>query len=292
MQRALLAVLLVNANQVVSADRLLEEMWGDRQPSGGVKTLQYHVSKLRDVLEPDRQRGEEGVVVTEAGGYVLRVEPGQVDAARFETLAAEGAALLDDSDADLARDRLVEALGLWRGGAYEDFRYDGFAQGEIARLEELRLVAIENRIVADLELGHHRDLVGELRALTTRYPLRERLWGQLMVALYRSDQQAEALRAYQTARTVLGEELGIEPNVALQRLEEQILLHELPFEPPEAEPAPSDNLPARTSSFIGRHDHITQVQKLFGQRRLVTRPERCNPHRGSRSSSLTIRRSR
>jgi predicted ATPase/DNA-binding SARP family transcriptional activator len=269
-QRALLGVLLVNANQVVSADRLLEEVWGNQQPTGGAKTLQYHISKLRDVLEPDRERGDQGVVVTEAGGYRLVVDAGQVDADHFETLGRKGARLLDVGDADLAHKRLVEALGLWRGGAFEDFRYDGFAQGEIARLEELRLLAIENRIAADLELGHHRDVVGELRDLTTRFPLRERLWGQLMTALYRSDQQAEALRTYQTARTVLGEELGIEPNTALQRLEEQILLHELPFEPPEVEAAPTDNLPARTSSFIGRQDDITQVEKLLDQRRLVT----------------------
>lgn len=268
--RSLLGVLLVNANQVVSADRLLEEVWGNRQPSGGVKTLQYHVSKLRDVLEPERGRGEEGCIGTVAGGYVLRAESRQLDARRFEHLASEGAELLSKDNPELAHELLEEALGLWRGGPFEDFRYDSFAQGEIARLEELRLVCVENGIAADLELGRHRLLVGELRDLTTKLPLRERLWGQLMTALYRSDQQAEALRAYQTARTVLGEELGIEPNTALQRLEEQILLHELPFEPPEPEAAPSENLPARTSSFIGRQDDIAEVEELLGERRLVT----------------------
>jgi DNA-binding SARP family transcriptional activator len=228
-QRALLGVLLIHANQVVSADRLLEEVWGDRQPSGGVKTLRYHISKLWDALEADRGRGDEGVIGTAAGGYVLRVESGQIDVDRFEALAAEGAAALAAVDAEAARKVLVEALGLWRGGAFDDFRYDSFAQGEIARLEELRLVALENRIAVDFEFGRHADVVAELRDLTIRYPLRERLWGQLMTALYRSDQQTEALRAYQAARTVLGGELGIEPNVALQRLEEQILLHELPM---------------------------------------------------------------
>lgn len=268
--RSLLGVLLVNANQVVSADRLLEEVWGDRQPSGGVKTLRYHLSKLRDVLEPERGRGEEGCIGTVAGGYVLRAESRQLDARRFEHLASGGAELLSKDSPDLAHERLEEALGLWRGGPFEDFRYDSFAQGEIARLEELRLVCVENRIAADLELGRHRELVGELRDVTTRLPLRERFWGQLMTALYRSDQQAEALRAYQTARTVLGEELGIEPNTALQRLEEQILLHELPFEPTAAESGPSDNLPVRTSSFIGRQDDIAELEELLGERRLVT----------------------
>jgi predicted ATPase/DNA-binding SARP family transcriptional activator len=268
--RSLLGVLLVDANQVVSADQLLEDVWGDRQPAGGVKTLQYHMSKLRDALEPDRERAGPGVIVTEAGGYVLRVDSGDVDADRFVDLAAEGTGLLSDGEPDLARKCLTEALGLWRGAAYEDFRYDSFAQGEIARLEELRLGCLENRIATDLELGQHREVVAELRELTTKYPLRERLWGQLMTALYRSDQQAEALRAYQTACTVLGDELGIEPNVALQRLEEQILLHELAFEPPEPEARPVHNFPARTSSFIGRGDDIADVEKLIGERRLVT----------------------
>jgi predicted ATPase/DNA-binding SARP family transcriptional activator len=269
-QRTLLGVLLVNANRVVSADRLLEEVWRDSQPAGGVKSLQYHMSKLRDALEPDRERGVEGIIATEAGGYRLAVEPAALDAGRFETLAREGAELIEGNDAAAAREMLNEALELWRAGAFEDFRYDSFAQGEIARLEELRLQCLENRIAADLELGSHEHVVGELRGLTIRYPLRERMWGQLMTALYRADQQAEALRAYQTARTVLGEELGIEPNVALQRLEEQILLHELPFEPPEPGAAPTGNLPARASSFIGRQDDLAKVEKLLGERRLVT----------------------
>ena len=248
-QRTLLGVLLVHVNQVVSVDRLLDEVWGDRQPAGGVKTLRYHISKLRDVLEPNRSRGEEGVIIRDAGGYLLRATPDQVDAGRFEALAGEGAQLLADGDCGIARECLGEALGLWRGGAFEDFRYDGFAQGEIARLEELRLGCLENRIAADLALGRHHDVVGDLRELTTRFPLRERLWGFLMVALYRSDQQAEALRAYQTARRVLGEELGIEPNTALQRLEEQILLHELPFKPPAIDMPGRMDLPS-TATFL------------------------------------------
>ncbi len=268
--QTLLGILLIHANQVVSVDRLLEEAWGDRQPTAGVKTLRYHVSKLRDVLEPNRGRGEEGVIATKPGGYVLRVGAGDVDAGRFRGLTEEGADLLADGRFEEARERLGEALDLWRGGAFEDFRYDSFAQGEIARLEEMRLLCVENRIGADLLLGRHREVVGELRELTTEYPMREGFWGQLMVALYRTDQQAEALAAYQAARKVLGEELGIEPNAALRRLEEQILFHELPFEAPEREAPPRDNLPARVSSFIGRLDEAITVEKLVDSHRLVT----------------------
>lgn len=266
-QRTLLGVLLTNANRVVPADRLLEEVWGDQQPAGGVKTLQYHISKLRDLLEPYRARGEEGVIGTEAGGYVLRTHPDQVDADRFERLAAEGAELLAADDAGAARDRLAEALALWRGEALVDFRYDDFAQGEIARLEELRLLCLENRIASDLELGRPEHVVGELRELTTNHPLRERLWGQLMVALYRTDQQAEALRAYRAARTALGEGLGIEPSPELRDLEERVLLQDRGL---EREVSVPHNLPAELTSFIGRGEELIEVTKRLADHRLVT----------------------
>ncbi len=260
----------MNANRVVPFDRVLEEVWGRQQPEAGVRALRYQVSKLRDSLEPGRESGVGGVIGTERGGYVVRVDDGEVDAHRFERLAADGARALADGRFSAARSRLDEALGMWRGGAYEDFRYEGFAQGEITRLEEARLVCLENRISADLELGRHRDVVAELRELTTHYPLREGLWGQLMVALYRTGQQSEALRAYQTARRVLGDELGIAPTTALQRLEEQILLHELPIEAPAVEPPHRDQLPARVDSLIGRTEDLRNVEKLIGRHRLVT----------------------
>jgi predicted ATPase/DNA-binding SARP family transcriptional activator len=269
-QRTILGLLLVNANHVVSFDRVLEEVWGDRQPAGGIRTLRYQVSKLRDSLEPNRTRGESGVLGTEAGGYVLHADSAEIDAQRFERLAGEGARALTDGRIAAAREQLEEGLGLWRGEAFADFRYEQFAQGEIARLEETRLVCLENRLAADLKLGRHREVVGELGALTKGFPMRERFWGQLMVALYRSDQQADALRAYQAAHRVLGEELGVEPNAALRRLEEQILLHELPFQAPAFEAPDRDNLPVRIDTFVGRAEEVRSVEKLVDRYRLVT----------------------
>ena len=262
-QRAILGMLLINANRIVPSDQLLEEVWGERQPTAGIRTLRYHVSKLRDSLDPDRLRGRGSPLKTESGGYLLRVEEGDLDAQRFERLAADGAKALAAQRFPEARSRLRDALGLWRGDAFDDFRYESFAQGEIARLEEERLVCLENRIAADLELGQHREVVAELRELTTRYPLQESLWAHLMVALYRTGEQAEAVHAYETARRVLGEQLGVEPNAALQRLEQQIRQHELPFQPPPAVETPRrGNLPARVDSLIGRDGEADTVREL------------------------------
>ena len=255
-QRALLAALLVHANQVVSTDRLLEEVWGDRQPEGGVKTLRYHVSKLRDVLEPDRAAGEEGLIVTSSPGYVLEVDREQVDTIRFERLVGEARGLLGDDPGRAVR-LLEEALGLCRGAVYAEFGYAEFAAAEISRLEELHTGAIEDRIEALLRLGRYQEVVGELEALTRRYPLRERLWGLLMTALYQSGRQADALHAYQDARRVLGEELGIEPSSDLRDLEEKILLQD----PDLARPVsvgPTDNLPVSLSGFVGRDEELQE----------------------------------
>jgi len=230
-QRMLLGVLLVNADRVVSADRLMEAMWTNGQPDSGLKTLRYHLSKLRRWLEPDRSNGSQGVIITEADGYLLRVAPEQIDAGRFERLAAEGSRLLTEDELRLARATLAEALDLWRGDAFDDFRYDEFAQADIARLAALRLSCREDRIAADLDLGDHRDVLGELCHLTTAFPFRERLWGQLMVALYRDGQQGQALRAYQDASEVLGGEFGLEPTLLLRDLRNRIALSELPLEP-------------------------------------------------------------
>jgi DNA-binding SARP family transcriptional activator len=181
--RAVLGVLLVNVNRVVSVDRLLEEVWGDDVPKGGAKTLRYHVSKLRDVLSPGRRPGEEGPVATVPSGYVLRLEADQLDAWRFEALTGEGSAALEGGRFGFAGERLAEALDLWRGGAFQDFAYDDFARGEIARLEELRLVCLEDRVATDLAGGRHREVLPELQGLVREFPLRERFWSQLMVAL-------------------------------------------------------------------------------------------------------------
>jgi DNA-binding SARP family transcriptional activator/tetratricopeptide (TPR) repeat protein len=215
-QRKLLALLILNANEAVSTDRIVEELWGERAPPTAPKVVQNHVSQLRRVLA-------NGVLVTEGSGYTLRLEPGSLDLDRFERLLREGRGTLARDDAHAASAILREALALWRGPPLADFAYDSFAQAEIARLEERRLVTLEERIEADLALGLHADLVAELEALIARHPLRERLRGQLMVALYRSGRQGEALQVYHEARRALVEELGIEPGPALQQLERAVL---------------------------------------------------------------------
>ncbi len=223
-QRALLAALLLHANEVVSSDRLIEELWGDHPPETGGKALQVRISELRKLLEPDRGRGEPNrLLLTRPPGYLLRLEPEQLDLTRFERLWSEARDALGRDEAAGARAKLDDALALWRGGALADLAYEPFAQVEIARLDELRLAALEDRIDADLALGRHAEVVGELEARIAERPLRERLRRQLMLALYRSGRQAEALEAYRETRRVLVEELGIEPSRWLQELERAIL---------------------------------------------------------------------
>ncbi len=231
-QLAVLAFLLIHANRVVSADRIIDELWGDEPPESGAKTVAFHVSRLRDALEPGRPRGKpNGVLATEPAGYVLRVGPDRIDAVPFERLISEGRALLPD-DPETARARLQEALALWRGEPYADLAAESFAQLEIRRLQELHLRALEDRLEADLALGRHADVIDELEALVSEHPLRERLRGQLMTALYRADRQAEALRTYGEGRQVLADELGIDPGPELQQLEGWILRQDPRLEPP------------------------------------------------------------
>jgi DNA-binding SARP family transcriptional activator len=210
-QRVLLALLLTRPGRVVSVDALVQGLWADAPPRSAAKTLQSYVVHLRRALEPGRPRGSAGtVLVTREPGYLLRVGPGELDAARFAELATQGRQLLGAGAAEAAAATLREALGLWRGEAFEEFpRVDACAT-EAARLSELRLDAVEERVEADLALGRHRELLAELEGLTRQHPLRERLWGQLLLALYRCGRQADALLAYQRARATLVEELGIE----------------------------------------------------------------------------------
>jgi DNA-binding SARP family transcriptional activator len=214
--RALLAVLLLHPNEVVPADRLIDELWGEETPARAAAALRVNVSRLRKALPQD-------VLTTRSPGYVLRVEPEELDLHQFERLVDEGRGLLTRSLLADASNRLREALSLWRGPALADFAYESFAQTAIARFEEIRLAAVELRIDADLVLGRHDELVGELEALVAEHPLRERLRRYLMTALYRSGRQAEALDAYKDARRALVDELGIEPSGALQELERAIL---------------------------------------------------------------------
>ena len=204
-QRTLLALLLTRANEVVSTDRLIDELWGMRPPRQALNTIQYYISQLRKTLGADR-------IVTRAPGYMIRVEHDELDLARFEQLSQDGSA-----------ESLHAALELWRGPALADLAYESFAREEASRLEELRLVVQERRIDADLETGRTAELVSELERLVKEHPLREQLRGQLMLALYRSGRQAEALAAYQAVRSALVEELGIEPGAELQQLERAML---------------------------------------------------------------------
>lgn len=215
-QRALLALLILNANETVPTDRIVEELWGERSPQTAPKVIQNHVSQLRRGLG-------DGLLVTEGSGYRLRVEQGTLDVDRFEALLAEGRNALERGDADAAAELLREALALWRGSPLADVAFEPFAQAEIARLEERRAAAVEERVEADLVLGRHADLVAELESLIAKHPLRERLRGQLMLALYRSGRQSEALSAYQEARGTLVGELGIEPGRPLRDLHQAIL---------------------------------------------------------------------
>lgn len=242
-QRALLAILLLHPNEIVSADKLIDELWGETPPPTAAKTLQAHISRLRKSINPDRRSRDDGPLETRGHGYALRVEPGQLDADRFQRLLEDGRRALARGEAGSAAEKVDEALALWRGPALADFAYDSFAQREIARLEELRLNALEERIEADLALGRHAEVVAELEALVDRHPLRERLRGQLMRALYRSDRQAEALEAYRRGRQALAEELGLEPSQALQQLERQILEHDPVLAAPAGAEAPAARAP-------------------------------------------------
>ena len=223
-QRAVLAVLLLHANQVVSSDRLIDELWGDEPPKAAAASLRVFVSELRKILEPGRrQRGSDQVLLTRPPGYMVRLDRNQFDLERFEQLFEAGRRALADGDTETAAGGLREALSLWRGPPLADFAYEPFAQAAIGRLEELRLNTLELRVEADLALGRHSELVGELQSLVAEHPLRECLRRQLMLALYRSGRQSEALDVYRVARRALVEELGIEPGSALQELERAIL---------------------------------------------------------------------
>ena len=223
-RRSLLALLLLHGNEVVSADRLIDELWGEHPPPTAAKGLQVYVSQLRKELQNGSDRDGD-VLVTRANGYVLVLGPDDVDVHRFERSVNAGERALAAGEPDRAAQRLRQGLALWRGPPLADFTYEAFAQQEIARLEELRMVALEQRIDADLALGRHTQVVGELEALVREHPLRERIRGQLMLALYRCGRQAEALEAYRDGRRHMSDVLGLEPGPELRELEARILAH-------------------------------------------------------------------
>ena len=269
-QRTVLALLALHRGEPVSADRLIDALWGDGQVANPVNALQAQIGQLRRTL------GATAIVTSDAG-YALDIGPDDVDAARFEHLVAKGRRLLEEGETALASTTLGEALRLRRGEPLTEFAYAGFADAERAHLTELTLVAIETRAEADLALGRHGELVGELEALCREHPLRERLWELLMLALYRAGRQAEALGAYTEARGLLVNQLGIDPGPALRELEARILAQDpsLAAAGPaalEAVPAPmaTGNLRERLSSFVGRTAELQELSEAVRSSRLVT----------------------
>src|SRR5829696_2032554 len=269
--RAVFAVLALHANQPVSAERLAVALWGEDVPPSAVKTVQVYVARLRKALEdPD-------ALVTTPAGYRLRVRPGELDADRFERHVADGREALAARRAEHAATELHAALELWRGPPLADLASAPFAPAEIARLEEQHLAAVELRVEADLATGRHAELVGELQQLTSQHAWRERLHAQLMLALYRSGRQADALEAYRHAREVLVEHLGIEPAAELHDLHEAILAHHPALDaPPATGGGPSGErvhtLPAPPNRTIGREQDLAAVGERLrtGSVRLLT----------------------
>jgi DNA-binding SARP family transcriptional activator/ABC-type branched-subunit amino acid transport system substrate-binding protein len=237
-QRALLALLLIERNSPVDGDRIVEALWNGGAPATAAKIVQNLVSQLR-------RGGADGILRTRGHGYELTVPDGRLDAARFERALESGRAALARGDPEAGSAQLGEALAIWRGPALAEFAGEPWARTEAARLEERRLVALEHRIDADLQLGRHADLVGELESAVAREPLREGLRSRLMLALYRSGRQAEALAAFQSARRTLVEELGIEPGPALTRLHDAILAHDPALDPPDPPDPPTPTGPRR-----------------------------------------------
>lgn len=231
--RALLALFLLHANESVPRDVLVDRLWGERPPGGAQHTLDVYISRLRKTLEP--AAGSQ-VVLTRPGAYLFVVPAEQIDVRRFERLAAEGRRALAANQAGRAAEDLRAALSLWRGSPLADVSDEQFARPEITRLNDLWIGILEDRIEADLALGRHADLVGELLKLLPAHPLRERLYQLLMIAMYRCGRQSEALAVYQSARRMLVDELGIEPGPGLKRTERAILEHDSSLELPA--PAP------------------------------------------------------
>ncbi|PWW24218.1 putative ATPase [Geodermatophilus normandii] len=291
-QRAVLAILLLDAGRVVSLDRLVEELWGPQSPPQALASVQAYVSHLRRLLEPQCAPGTPAtVVVNQAPGYRIVLGPGDLDAARFEALAQTGHDLLQRGEAPRAAETLEAALGLWRGPVLADFADAPFVHAERTRLEDLRLTALEDRLSADLRTGRHARIVAELERLTGEHPFRERLQGLRMAALYRCGRQAEALQSYQQFRVQLREELGLDPGQALRDLERDVLCQAPhldwtvaadhgPGPAPAAAPAPPDatvvpgRAPAVPDGPVGRDAQLRVVDEALagtasGRGRLV-----------------------
>ena len=256
--RALLALLLLHPNEPVSADALAVALWGEEAPARSTKTVHVHVSRLRKAL------GDPDALTTTPAGYRLHVRPHELDAERFRRLVDDGRGALAADEPEHAGALLREALALWRGPPLADLAFAPFAQGAIAALQEERLVALETRLEAELRAGRHAELVPELQRLVAEHPLRERLHGRLMLALYRAGRQADALEAYRHARATLVEQLGLEPGVELRELERAVLAQDPDLAVPApsgAEPAapPLVRIPAAPTPTVGRDADIAYL---------------------------------
>lgn len=274
-ERQVLALLLLAPNQVVSAERLVEDLWGGRPPEGAVKALRVFVSRLRGAL---RAAGGPELLHTRGPGYLIEVAPEDLDVARFEAAVGRAREATEAGDAAAAAEELRAGLALWRGPVLADLGDAPLARGEIGRLEELRASAVERRVEADLACGRHADLLAELEAGTAEHPLRERLWAARMLALYRCGRQAEALAAYGAVRALLADELGLDPGVELKRLESAILRHDPLLEwgpgvgaPSAPEPvvlaapraAPAASPFVRRAPFVGRAAEREELRGLL-----------------------------
>jgi predicted ATPase/DNA-binding SARP family transcriptional activator len=256
-QRTLFTALALRAPEPVSVDELVEALWADAPPGDGVQALQKQVSRLRQRL------GATLPIERGAAGYALGLDRAAIDAHRFEELLRQARAALEAGRHDGAREDLEAALALWRGPPLAEHRFEPFAQAEIGRLEELRMEAMEERIAAELAGGRDADLVGELRALVADHPLRERLRGHLMLALYRSGRQAEALEVMREGRRMLVDELGIEPGPELRRLEGMILAHDPDLAPDRPAPSQPAALPAAIDDLVGREGELAEITGML-----------------------------
>jgi DNA-binding SARP family transcriptional activator len=261
---ALLALLLLRANEVIAPDRLIEDLWDGRPPATAAKTLQVHISRLRRALG-EGGNGAGAAIATSRGGYTLQVEPELIDALWFEALISAGQAALAAGAHARASARLRAGLALWRGEALADFAYASFAQDAIARLDGLRTVAVEAAVEAELALGRHAELVPELKALVKRDPLSEHLRGQLMLALYRAGRQAEALGVYRAGRRVLVDQLGLEPSAELRELERAILAQDDQLAAPSLRSRPQREQAEKSGRgpFVGYERELRALEEVL-----------------------------
>ncbi len=266
-QRRVLALLLVRRNEVVAIDHLVDALWGEAPPQNAIQVVRTYVSRLRTCLESAAHE-DELRLTTHPGGYALELQDGERDVDVFESLALAGHAALEAGAAAKAESQLREALGLVRGSPLAGLEDDEFCRNEAERLAELRLLVCEDLVEARLAQGEHRELISELRAAVSEHALRERFWAQLMLALYRSGRQAEALETYQQARRLLAEELGLEPSQELRTLERRILLQEQTLD--HRDVGRRHGVPTFATSFVGRQEAVEEVRARLARERLLT----------------------